>query len=135
MHNPNLLYIKRSPFTKKTHLLGWMLLFAMFSLFTTLTLPYVGEEAVYTITSLELAQKKEWLNPTIYHADYGRPPLMNWLIIPLAKYLGWDKVLIASRLVTAVATLATTWVLMLFSYFLMQRNLLLSMLIPIFVHF
>jgi hypothetical protein len=54
---------------------------------------------------------------------------MNWLVIPLANYLDWDKVLIASRLVTAFATLATTCVLIWFSYFIMQRNLLLSMLV------
>lgn len=95
-----------------------MLLFTFFilsilSFLTTLQLPYLGEEAVYTISSLEMWYHKEWFTPILYGAGYGRPPLFNWCIILLAKVLHWENVLLASRLVTSLATLVST--LMLFA--------------------
>src|SRR5689334_11464268 len=87
---------------------GLWFIVALLSLLTTLPLPYVGEESVYTLTSLEMAFNHEWLVPTLYGANYARPPLFNWLIIPLAQFLGWTHVLIASRLVTLGATLCTS---------------------------
>ncbi|MDB5809604.1 MAG: hypothetical protein JWN94_1726 [Betaproteobacteria bacterium] len=89
----------------------WLYAAAALSLFTTLTLPYVGEEAVYTITSLEMRLNQDFFVTTLYGASYGRPPLLNWLVIPLAEILGWDRMLIASRLVTATATVLTGLVL------------------------
>ena len=80
---------------------------AAFSLLITLHLPYVGEEAVYTITSLEMWANRDFFLTTLYGTSYPRPPLLNWLIIPLANLAGWEHVLQASRLVTAAATLAT----------------------------
>ncbi len=77
-------------------------------------MPYLGEEAVYTITSLEMAFNGEWIAPTTYGINYARPPLFNWLIIPVAEILGWDKVLMASRLVTAFATALTSLLLIWF---------------------
>lgn len=84
---------------------------AGFSFITTLTLPYQGEEAVYTITSLEMWFHQEWIKPIFYGSNYGRPPLFNWLIIPLASFLGWEQVLLASRLIAATATLCSSLVL------------------------
>jgi 4-amino-4-deoxy-L-arabinose transferase-like glycosyltransferase len=81
------------------------------SLLTTLGLPYVGEEGVYTITSMEMWANRQFFVTTLYGTNYGRPPLINWLIIPLANLLGWNSVLTASRLVTAGATVATGLVL------------------------
>lgn len=93
---------------------GLWFIVALLSLFTTLPLPYIGEESVYTLTSLEMAFNHEWFLPTIYNTPYTRPPLFNWLIIPLAQFLGWAHVLLASRLVTLGATLCTSLVLMWF---------------------
>ena len=41
-----------APYSAK--LWWWLYAAAALSLYTTLTLPYIGEEAVYTITSLEM---------------------------------------------------------------------------------
>ncbi|MBA4381360.1 MAG: hypothetical protein C0406_02235 [Sideroxydans sp.] len=38
----------------------------------------------------------------------GRPPLMNWVMIPIANLIGWEHVLVASRLVSVGATIATS---------------------------
>ncbi len=84
---------------------------AQLSFLTTLHLPYQGEEAVYTLTSMEMAFHGDWISPTLYGANYGRPPLYNWLMIPLAQTLGWDQVLVAARCITALATLGTSLVL------------------------
>lgn len=89
----------------------WLYAAAALSFATTLTLPYIGEEAVYTITSLEMRLNHDFLVNTLYGANYGRPPLLNWLIIPLAEMMGWERVLLASRLIAAVATVATGLVL------------------------
>jgi 4-amino-4-deoxy-L-arabinose transferase-like glycosyltransferase len=89
----------------------WLYAAAALSFATTLTLPYIGEEAVYTITSLEMRLNHDFLVNTLYGANYGRPPLLNWLIIPLAEMMGWERVLLASRLIAAAATMATGLVL------------------------
>jgi 4-amino-4-deoxy-L-arabinose transferase-like glycosyltransferase len=89
----------------------WLYAAAALSLFTTLTLPYIGEEGVYTISSLEMRLNRDFLVTTLYGSIYGRPPFLNWLIIPLAEMMGWERVLLASRLVAATATLATGLVL------------------------
>lgn len=100
----------------KNRKLFWLCFaFAQFSFITTLWLPYLGEEAVYTITSLEMAFNHDWIAPTVYGINYARPPLFNWLIIPVAEVLGWENVLVASRLVTAFSTLFTSLLLLWFT--------------------
>lgn len=78
----------------------------------TLFFHYVGEEGVYTLNSLEMWQRGEYWRTVMYGAldggTNGRPPLFNWLIIPLAQLLGWPQILLASRIVTVGATLATS---------------------------
>ena len=81
------------------------------SFLSTLRLPYIGEEGVYTITSLEMWARRDFLVPTLYGSVYGRPPLYNWLIIPFANLFGWDHMLVAARLVTACASVLTGLVL------------------------
>lgn len=81
------------------------------SLTTTLALPYVGEEAVYTLISQEMHARGEFFLTTLYGTPYPRPPFLNWLMIPVADALGWDRVLLASRIITAAATAATGLVL------------------------
>lgn len=98
-----------TPYSAKTW--WWLYAAAALSLYTTLTLPYIGEEAVYTITSLEMRLNRDFFVTTLYGTSYGRPPLLNWLVIPLAELLGWDRMLLASRIVTATATVLTGLVL------------------------
>ncbi len=93
----------------------WILLgMAALSFIPTLFLPYIGEEGVYTITSMEMARSREWLVPTLYGVSYPRPPLVNWLMIPLTKWLGWQNILLASRIIAAVATVGTGLLLIVF---------------------
>ena len=94
-----------TPYSAKTW--WWLYAAAALSLYTTLGLPYIGEEAVYTITSLEMRLNHDFFVTTLYGNSYGRPPLLNWLILPLAEILGWDRMLLASRVVTATATVFT----------------------------
>ncbi|MET0682592.1 MAG: phospholipid carrier-dependent glycosyltransferase [Casimicrobiaceae bacterium] len=84
---------------------------ATLSFATTLTLPYIGEEGLYTITAMEMKARGEYFINTLYGSNHGQPPLLNWLVIALADALGWEHVLVASRLVAAVATIATGLVL------------------------
>lgn len=98
-----------TPYSAKTW--WWLYAAAALSLYTTLTLPYIGEEAVYTITSLEMRLNRDFFVTTLYGTNYGRPPLLNWLIVPIAETLGWERMLLASRLVTATATVLTGLVL------------------------
>lgn len=72
---------------------------------------YVGEEGVYTISSLEMWQHQEFMNTVMYGAPGfggGRPPFFNWLMIPVANLIGWEHVLVASRMVTVAATIGTS---------------------------
>jgi 4-amino-4-deoxy-L-arabinose transferase-like glycosyltransferase len=87
--------------------LWWLYAAACASFLATLGLPYIGEEAVYTITSLEMRASGEYFVTTLYGTNYGRPPLLNWLVIAIAELLGHDRVLAASRLVTAFSTVGT----------------------------
>ena len=84
---------------------------AALSFAITLGLPYIGEEGVYTNTAIEMNLRGDFFVNTLYGTNYGRPPLLNWLIIVLSELLGWERVLVASRLVAAGATVATGLVL------------------------
>ena len=84
---------------------------AALSFVTTLTLPYIGEEAIYTIAAMEMKVRGEYFVNTLYGTNHGQPPLLNWLIISLADSFGWQHVLVASRLIAACATTATGLVL------------------------
>jgi len=77
----------------------------------TLTLPYVGEEGIYTIAAMEMKTRGDYILNTLYGTNHGQPPLLNWLIIPVADVIGWPHVLVASRFVTACATIGTGLVL------------------------
>ena len=73
--------------------------------------PYTGEEAVYTISSLEMWQAQHWFTPLLYGGNYQRPPLLNWFIIPLCQLLGFENNLLAARLVAISSSLATAAVI------------------------
>jgi len=99
------------PTPSSTRAWWWLFAAAAISLYTTLGLPYIGEEAVYTITSLEMRLNHDYFVTTLLGITYGRPPLLNWLVVPLADVLGWDRMLLVSRLVAASATVITALVL------------------------
>jgi 4-amino-4-deoxy-L-arabinose transferase-like glycosyltransferase len=90
----------------------WLFILAITSFFLSLFLPYIGEEGVYTISSYEMWYHHHYLYATTYGLPYWRPPLFNWLIICFASIIGWEHMLVASRLVTALATIATSFMLM-----------------------
>lgn len=98
----------------KSSALWLLIIFSGLSLFLSLSLPYVGEEGMYTISSLEMWYEDQWIRPTLYGENYWRPPLLNWLIIPLANYLGWDHMLVASRLIAACSTIFSGLILYIF---------------------
>ncbi|OGS93139.1 MAG: hypothetical protein A3K04_08440 [Gallionellales bacterium RBG_16_56_9] len=82
-----------------------LLLLAAISFLPILGFYMVGEEGIYTISSMEMWHDNNWLVQTLYGQDLRRPPLMNWLVMPLAELIGWPHVLIATRLVSIAATL------------------------------
>ncbi|MFZ4479060.1 MAG: ArnT family glycosyltransferase [Rhodoferax sp.] len=80
----------------------------------TLFFHYVGEEAIFTLNSMEMWKRQEFLSTVMYGligGGGGRPPLFNWLMIPVADWIGWTHVLIASRIVTVAATIGTSLII------------------------
>lgn len=82
-----------------------LLTLAALSFIPTLFFYMVGEEGIYTISTLEMWQGHSWFIQTLYGINLQRPPLMNWLAVPIANLLGWSHVLIAIRLLSVAATL------------------------------
>ena len=68
---------------------------------------YVGEEAIFAISSLEMWYGGEWLQQIFLGGNLQHNPLFNWLIIPFASLAGWEHVLAVARAVTIGATAAT----------------------------
>ena len=98
------------PIRKPDNLTEWLLLFGALSFVPTLFFYLVGEEGIYVITSMEMWHQQNWLQQLMYGADNGRPPLVNWLTMPLAELIGWSHVVIAVRMVSIAATLgAIAW--------------------------
>ncbi len=88
-----------------------LLALAILCFIPTLFYYYVGEEAVFTLNSIEMWQHQEFRSVIMYGSVGGRPPLFNWLMIPLTALMGWEHVLIASRIVTVAATVGTGLIL------------------------
>ncbi|MCC7483973.1 MAG: hypothetical protein IT529_03195 [Burkholderiales bacterium] len=72
---------------------------------------YVGEEAIFPISSLEMWHRGEWVRQVLYGANLKHNPLFNWLIIPFAAAAGWEHVLAVTRALTIAATIGTGLVL------------------------
>jgi len=66
-----------------------------------------GEEAVYPLMAYEMWRAGEYFTPIMYGADYWRPPLFNLLIMALSNLIGWEHMLLASRLISAAATIGS----------------------------
>lgn len=84
-----------------------LFLVAALTAFGPLGFHYVGEEAILTITSLEMWQRGDWLRLWMYGGDAMHGVFANWLIIPLAAAFGWDYVLPAARGVMVLSTITT----------------------------
>lgn len=89
----------------------WLLLFAAASLLPALNLYYIGEEAIFPITSMEMQQNGLWLIQHLYGSDVRHNPLFNWLIIPFANVFGWAHVEVIARALTIAATWASASIL------------------------
>ena len=83
--------------------------FIILAYLPTIFFRYIGEEANYTIMSMEMFQHQEYWHVYALGGEGGRPPLYNWLMIPLSQLLGWSHVLIAARIITLGATFGTAW--------------------------
>lgn len=83
----------------------WLIFLGAVSFLPTLFFYLVGEEGIYTITSMEMWHQGNWLQQIMYGSDNHRPPLVNWLIMPLANLIGWQHVAVAARSVSIAATL------------------------------
>lgn len=94
--------------TLPTPSVRWLLIAAVLSFLPMLNLYYIGEEAIFPITSMEMAQHGVWLKQYLYGSDVKHNPLFNWLIIPLAELAGWVNVLPVARILTIAATFATS---------------------------
>lgn len=92
-------------------LLTWLCVIAALSLYVGLLFPYRGEEGVYTASSFEMLHNHNYLQTYFMGALYGRPPLYNWLILAVAKVIGYKHMLLAARFVTCTVTIASSAVL------------------------
>jgi 4-amino-4-deoxy-L-arabinose transferase-like glycosyltransferase len=68
---------------------------------------YVGEEAIFPISSLEMWHRGEWIEQLFYGSSLKHNPLFNWMIIPLASLAGWEHMLAVTRAITIAATAGT----------------------------
>lgn len=94
-----------------------LLWLAALSFVPTLFFYMVGEEGIYTISTLEMWHNKDWFTQTMFGHNLQRPPLFNWLAIPLAQVLGWSHILLVIRLMSVAATLGmAAWL-----YWLVKR--------------
>lgn len=88
-----------------------LLIAAVLSFLPMLNLYYIGEEAIFPITSMEMWQHGAWLKQYLFGGDVQHNPLFNWLIIVFANLFGWSHVLEVARGLTICATLTTAAVL------------------------
>jgi len=84
-----------------------LVLLIALSYMPTLAFYYVGEEAIFPITSLEMWHQADWTRQQLFGLNPQHNPLFNWLIIPFAVLTGWEYVLPVARALTIAATLAT----------------------------
>lgn len=94
-----------------------LLLAAALSMLTAFNHYYIGEEAIFPITSMEMWQQGVWLKQYLYGGDVMHNPLFNWLIMIAANLFGWSHLLEVARGLTIAATLSSAAVL----YWLARR--------------
>jgi len=89
---------------------AWWLLFVLGSLsyaITFFSVQYTGEEAIYTVMSYEMQYHGMVLTPIMFGESYNRPPLVNLLILAVSELIGWPHMIVAERLVAALATIGS----------------------------
>jgi 4-amino-4-deoxy-L-arabinose transferase-like glycosyltransferase len=91
-----------------TRTLKWLVFLAALGYVPTLAFYYVGEEAIFPISSLEMWHQREWIQQLMFGSSLQHNPLFNWMIIPFATLTGWEYVLPVTRALTIAATLATS---------------------------
>jgi 4-amino-4-deoxy-L-arabinose transferase-like glycosyltransferase len=86
----------------------WIFYFVAAATFLpTIGFHYVGEEAVFPISSLEMWYHGQWVEQLFYGASLKHNPLFNWMIIPFASVAGWEHMLAVTRVFTIAATVGT----------------------------
>ncbi len=88
----------------------WWLLFLLGSLsyvITFFSVQYTGEEAIYTVMSYEMRYHGLVLTPIMYGESYTRPPLVNLLILGISELIGWPHMIVAERIVAALASVGS----------------------------
>lgn len=91
--------------------LRWLVIIAALGYAPALAFYYVGEEAIFPISALEMWHGGDWIRQHMYGANLQHNPLFNWLIIPFASLTGWQFMLPVARAITIAATLATAAIL------------------------
>ena len=99
-----------------------IILAAALSFTITVFLPHLGEEGVYSNSLLEMLQGGDYLNTKLYGTYFYRPPVYNWVALPLCKLFGQTYILPALRLTTAIVTLLTAYLVYLFTNYLFKNK-------------
>lgn len=97
---------------------------AIASFLPAIFLPHIGEEGVYTISSLEMLYNKEFWQVTLYGGGYPRPPLYNWSILAVGSLLQLQDLLLAARIVAISSTLGIMAIAYWLAYKLSQQRFL-----------
>lgn len=84
----------------------WWLLFAVAAatFVPTLFFYYVGEEAIFPKSALEMWWHGEPVKRLLFGGDLKHNPLFAWLIIPPSALFGWEWMLVVTRGITVAAT-------------------------------
>ncbi len=90
-----------------TRRLWWLYAITSLALLPTIWFYYVGEEAVFPLAAMEMMQHGHWLTKTRFGVNLNQNPMFVWMIIPLAKLLGWQHILEATRILAITSTIAT----------------------------
>ena len=106
---------------------------ALLALLCWLPHPYIGEEPVYAITTVESWWHGSWLDPMQLGAQYGRPPLLNWVVMLGVWLLGWDHILLAMRLIAFLSTLGMAAMVAWFAHYLSRDRLLTAFAVACFL--
>lgn len=85
----------------------WWLLFAVAAatFLPALFFYYVGEEAIFPKSALEMWWHGEPVKRLLFGVDLKHNPLFTWLIIPPSVLLGWEWMLVVTRGIAVAATL------------------------------
>ena len=87
--------------------LAWLFAIATATFVPTIGFYYVGEEAIFPISSIEMHHTGDLIRQHLYGLNTRHNPLLNWLIVPVAEMAGWQHVLAVTRAIIAAATVCT----------------------------